>query len=295
MERNKKAIATGIILLLLVIAGAGIYYYYERAKEVPSVQEISEKRLVKVPMKEPVIEEEVIITEEKPVIEEEKEVPVENSVMGEEKEAPELIQVRIDKSDALVRKLAKELSSHPEFAAWLMSKGLIRKFTAIVTNIANGTSPRSHIDFFSPKGDFKVIRENEHLHVDSRGYRRYDPVANVVRSLNVDGCGKLYKELSPVFQESYRELGYPDKDFHDTFTKAIVELLEVPVVGGKILLEEKVITYMMTDSVLENLSQAQKHLLRMGPKNVRTIQQKLREIALATGIPENQLPLATVY
>ena len=65
-----------------------------------------------------------------------------------------------------------------------------------------------------------------------------------------------------------------------------------------IRLEEKVISYSMAamaDEKLEDLSDAQKHLLRMGPKNTAKIQGKLREIAKALGVPENQLPKSRVY
>ncbi len=85
-------------------------------------------------------------------------------------------------------------------------------------------------------------------------------------------------------------MGYPEEDFDKTLDEAIVELLKVPVVKGEILLESKVISYAMADPKLEDLSEAQKHLLRMGPENVRKIQAKLREIGLALGIPENKLP-----
>jgi hypothetical protein len=40
----------------------------------------------------------------------------------------------------------------------------------------------------------------------------------------------------------------------------------------------------LKNPALESLSCAQRQLLRMGPRNVRLIQQKLREIAPATGI-----------
>ena len=50
------------------------------------------------------------------------------------------------------------------------------------------------------------------------------------------------------------------------------------------------IGYAYVDPRLESLSAAQKQLLRMGPENVRTIQAKLREIALALGIPDSRLP-----
>jgi hypothetical protein len=46
----------------------------------------------------------------------------------------------------------------------------------------------------------------------------------------------------------------------------------------------------MVDPELESLSQAQKHLLRMGPENILRIQSKLRELAKALGIASSKLP-----
>jgi hypothetical protein len=62
------------------------------------------------------------------------------------------------------------------------------------------------------------------------------------------------------------------------------------IAEGDIALKEGVISYYMVDEDLEGLSDAQKHLLRMGPQNIRKIQNKLREMAVALGVPENQLP-----
>jgi hypothetical protein len=101
--------------------------------------------------------------------------------------------------------------------------------------------------------------------------------------LDTKGCVTLYRKLTPALQEAYQELGYPDAKFDDALRKAVNELLKVPVVEKNIELEKKVITYMMADPELENLSAAQKHLLRMGPDNVRSIQAKLREMSRALG------------
>ena len=70
----------------------------------------------------------------------------------------------------------------------------------------------------------------------------------------------------------------------------MVELLETPVVDGPIGLEKKVLSYAMTDETLEGLSPAQKQLLRMGPKGVRAVHGKIREMAAALGVPGSRLP-----
>lgn len=98
--------------------------------------------------------------------------------------------------------------------------------------------------------------------------------------------------MKPLFQQAFRKLGYPDRDFQDTLIEAMINLLATPVVEKDIILidSEKGINYLMVDEVLEKLNPAQKHLLRMGPENTLKIQKKLREIALGLGVPDQQLP-----
>jgi len=48
--------------------------------------------------------------------------------------------------------------------------------------------------------------------------------------------------------------------------------------------------YGYADPRLEELTAAQKHLLRTGPRNALVIQTSLRAIALALGIPPERLP-----
>lgn len=271
MKENKKVILTGIIFIAILVLVLVVYYFliYSRPKEAPPVQEVLEEKPAQVPSEKPVSEE--------------------------EKEIPELISVELDKSDEFVRNLAKELSSHPKLVSWLVTKDLVRKFTAAVDNIANGLSPRPQIDFFIPKDYFKIVEKGGSYYEDPSNYDRYNAVADVFLSLNAKRCASFYRQLKPLIQEAYQDLGYPEEDFHKTLTRAIVELLKVPVVDGDIVLVKKVITYMMANPELENLSQAQKHLLRMGPENVRIIQEKLREIAIALEIPESQLPRSKVF
>jgi hypothetical protein len=198
--------------------------------------------------------------------------------------------VGLDQSDPVVREFAGPLTSDPRFARWIQSKELVRKFVAAVDNVANGLSPKSHVDFFSPSGGFKVMNRGGRFFVDESDYSRYDPVAEVFSSLNTADTIRFYRGLKPLINEAYRDLGYPDTDFDETLVRAMAELLEIPVVEGPVRLEKKVVSYAIADETLEALSQAQKQLLRMGPKNVREIQGKIRELAAALGVAESRLP-----
>jgi hypothetical protein len=258
MEEQKKVIIAGVIFILLVVAAAIVYYFfiYSKPQESEKTTEIAQQQ--------PIAEEKIQPEEEK----------------------IEPLDVSLDESDDLVRKLAGELSSHPKLAMWLMSDELIRKFVAAVDNIANGQSPGAQVDFFKPEGEFKVIQEAGENFLDPESYKRYDLVAEVFASLNPKGCVTLYKQLTPAIQEAYKDLGYPNADFNDTLKKAMMELLEVPIVEENIELEKEVVTYTLVDPDLETLSSAQKHLLRMGPDNVRVIKGSLRVMAQSLGFLE---------
>jgi hypothetical protein len=200
--------------------------------------------------------------------------------------------VELDKSDDFVRQWAKELSSHPRLSLWLKSGQLVRRFVAAVDNIANGLSPGTHIDFFVPPGEFVAAKKGTYYVVDPQEFERYNSVVDVFVSLDSKQCVALFHSLKPLCQEAYRDLGYPDQDFEATLVRALAELLETPVVEGDILLEKAVVNYVMLDPDLETLSDAQKHLLRMGPVNTEAIQTKLREMAQILGVQDNQLPKA---
>jgi hypothetical protein len=267
-EEKKHVPQTVLVFFLVLVIGAALYYFLIYKKPGKAAQ--------------PVEPQPAATTEQE-------------TAPSEQAAVPQLPPVELDKSDDLVRQLAKEVSSHPRIPIWLKSEHLIRRFVAAVDNIANGLSPRPHIDFFIPAGDFEVIKKGNVYYADPDGYGRYNPVVDVVVSLDSKQCAYLFRQLKPLFQEAYRDLGYPDQDFQDTFLRAIVELLKTPVVEGAVLLEKTVVSYVMVDDELENLSEAQKHLLRMGPENVGALQAKLREIALALGFQEYRLPQPRFY
>ena len=182
-------------------------------------------------------------------------------------------------SDDWLRGVVAEVSSHPELARWLVSDNLVRRFTAAVDNVARGESPRSHLGFLDPEGDFEVVERGDALYPDPESYERYDRLAAVVDSLDAAGAARLYGRLKPLLQEGYADLGYPDRDFDEALAAAIRHLLATPPPVAQPRLEPGVESYTFRDPRLENLSPAQKHLLRTGPENATAILDKLRQIA----------------
>ena len=200
----------------------------------------------------------------------------------------------IDASDPLVRELLATLTSHPRIAAWLATDGLVRNFTAVVLNVSEGKLPATApgLARLRPSSRFRVVERSGQTSIDVRSYDRYNALADGVASVDAAGSARLYATLRPRLEEAHRDLGVSTVSFDLILERAIVRLLETPVVTEAARVEPlpEGIGYGLADDRLESLSHAQKQLLRMGPRNVRLIQAKLREVALALGIPASRLP-----
>jgi hypothetical protein len=195
----------------------------------------------------------------------------------------------LDVSDPLVRMLVRRLSESPAVTAWLTSDDLIRNFTIIVANIADGTTPAKQLKVLRPASAFSVVERDGHPYVDPHTYARYAVIANAFASLDPVATARLYGTLKPRIEEAHRELGSADRSFDRTLERAINVLLETPILDGPVRLAPKGIGYAYADQRLEGLTAAQKHLLRMGPEHVRIVLKKLSRIGSALGIPPEQL------
>jgi len=130
---------------------------------------------------------------------------------------------------------------------------------------------------------------------DPASYTRYDEIARVLAALDPEACAALYRRFEPLVDEVHAGLGAPDTPLRDVLGRAAAELLVAPRVIGEPELVFHVNHYRYADPNLERLSGAQKLVLRTGPANARRIQDKLREIALALGVPERDLPETPVH
>jgi hypothetical protein len=199
----------------------------------------------------------------------------------------------LDQTDPAVRELVRQLTSNPRVAAWLATNGLIRNFTVSVANVAEGVTPARHLGVLRPSSGFRVTERSGNVYIDPAAYARYDTLAAAAASIDPAGAARLYSTLKPRIEDASRELGMTGTPFDRTLERAIVSLLEVPTLpegSVRVVSEVRGIGYGYADPGLEALTAAQKHLLRMGPRNVQTIQSSLRAIAIALGIPAERLP-----
>lgn len=192
----------------------------------------------------------------------------------------------LNASDEFVRALVRTLSQKPEWAAWLASGNLVRTFVVSVDKIAVGSSPGKELKPAAPSGRFQTLGNGATLRIDPQSYDRYNAVANAIDAIDPEAAARAYRRLSPLMQQAFAELEYGNLSFDDRLARALGLLVDTPVPEGDVMLRATSVTFQFADPELEALSPAQKHLLRMGPHNMRLVQTKLRAFARAAGLTQ---------
>jgi hypothetical protein len=256
--------AIAVATVVLVALAIGLYWYFGRGVDEPPVETAVEST------PDPILRRPIAVdAEPEPAV-----VP----------------PVDLSASDEFIRNAVGTISSHPRLAEWLVNDRLIQRFVVVVDNIADGSNPAQHVPSMRPETRFTTAGEGPTLRVDPQSYSRYDLHAQIIASLDTRGTADLYLMLVPLMNEAYVELGNPERPFSQTLERAIVSILSTPIVDDPPTLVEYAPFFQYADPNLESLPPAQKQLLGMGPDNIRTIQAKLRQIALAVGISDSRLP-----
>jgi hypothetical protein len=203
--------------------------------------------------------------------------------------SPPLVLPALDESDAALRDWIAALSSNTHWATWLANEGLARRFVVVVENIADGENPKGHLDFLAPSEAISIVGAGSHAELDPSGFSRYDSVAAAIDSVDAGGAAALYRNLTPLFDEAYAELGHSAGEFGTTLERAMSKLLATPRVTSPIAVRRVSVYYAFADPRLEALDPAQKQLIRMGPTNQVKILAKLEALAAAIReVPQSQ-------
>ncbi len=210
--------------------------------------------------------------------------PVENGAVAAAaaapKPAPDFELPEMANSDSVLRSLVAGVSSHPRIAEWLVHDDLIRRFTAVVANVAFDENPAVHVPFLRPQGGFAARPAGEGWRADPAGSRRYAVLVEAFTSLDPAGTAELYWRFRPLIDQSYRDLGYLGS-FDDVLRRSAQRLLDAPVAPAEFAVEPWIGSYRFTDPQLEDLTPAQKALVRMGPEHQRRVQGHLRQLLQA--------------
>lgn len=197
--------------------------------------------------------------------------------------APAEPAIAVDEAAAQAtwQKAVAGLSSAPEWSTWTRQPGILRRLISAVSSLAEGASPGAMLGFLVPEKPFSVTENEATTVISQESYARYDPLVRVAESLDPAAVARAYELLSPTIESLYRELAPPGRTFRMTIEGAAERLITVSVPTGELEVVLDGALYRFADPQLEAKSAAEKHLLRMGPENMRRLQAKLRAIEQA--------------
>jgi len=156
----------------------------------------------------------------------------------------------------------------------LVTPGLIHNIVATVDALPREKVARRVFPVEATPGRFRV-GANGTFGADNA--RRYDPWMKMIRAVPPAQAAAVYRRFYPLFQQAYRELGYPDGHFNDRLVEVIDDLLSTPETAFPIKVTAPGVMYQYADPALESLPIGQKMLLRLGPANLSDVKAKLRE------------------
>jgi hypothetical protein len=115
--------------------------------------------------------------------------------------------------------------------------------------------------------------------VDVATYARWNSAVNALLQVNAADAAQAYVNVKPLFDEAYREFGYPDGDFDDAIDRAIRMLMSTPVPAADPVLLARPAYFEHDSAALRSLPPVQKQFLLTGPEHRQQIQGWLRRFA----------------
>ena len=185
---------------------------------------------------------------------------------------------------ARVRSLLEAVSSNPLFRSWVGEGDLVRRWVVVTDNLAEGVSPRAQLPFLAPARPFSVEARGGNTVIAPAAYQRYDAAADAIASIDAAALGRVYRELHAPLQAAYRALGYPAASLDAVSARALHRLADLPLPAGDVAVTPAPGGgYFFADPRLEELGPVEKHLLRLGPRNARLVQEKARQLLAELG------------
>jgi hypothetical protein len=270
--------------LLIVVVGAIALYYsgWFGTGEAPST-ETGTPVMAEQPAR---IEEQA---ESRPVPELE---PALEKRMPAAQELEEIPLPPLSESDSLVLESLSDVFGPAEVQRYFVGEDVAARAVANIDALDSRQVPGSVQVLRGPQDSFRAVEDPAPPTVirneagdpipqylsDPANDERYSAYVEMLESVDTETIVALYRKQYPLFEEAYRQLGYPDGDFEDRLKLVIDELLATPEVSGPVRYIKPEAFYLFADEELEALPAGQKMLIRMGSENAERVKAKLAEI-----------------
>jgi len=185
----------------------------------------------------------------------------------------------IDQSDAVLADAAgAALPNRRLLAEFFFLDDVARRLVVTVDNLPRETVAVRLRSVKPIPGQLRTRGSEQNLVLSPDNYRRYAPFVRLLDAIDPKTLVTVYTRFYPLFQQEYRNIGYPNRYFNDRVVEAIDDLLDAPEIHGPVRLAQPRVLYQFADPELEALSAGQKMMIRMGPENAARLKLKLQAI-----------------
>jgi hypothetical protein len=195
-----------------------------------------------------------------------------------EEHPPEKPLPALNDSDAAVAEALGGLWNAGTLEQFFHLKDFIRRVVATIDNLPRAKLALRLMPVKPVAGPFLIAGKDAELAVNPANAARYAPYVRLAEALDTKQVVALYVRFYPLFQQAYRELGYPKGYFNDRLVEVIDHLLAAPEVRAPVRLVRPKVFYLYADPELEARSAGQKILMRIGAENAGRLKAKLREL-----------------
>lgn len=183
--------------------------------------------------------------------------------------------VPVEDAEARAWRALADLSAAPLWGTCLTAGGLVDRWAASIASAAAGVSPRRQLDFLAPRQPFSAELRGGRAVLSAASAARYDPLGDLVGSISAEAFSHALRELRPLLQRAL-----PD-DLDGLLSKALGAIANAPEPAAELELSAAGAVYRFADPQLERLSDLEKHLLRVGPRNRALARRKAQELLAA--------------
>lgn len=272
-----------IIAVIVVLAAAAAYYFF-------TVNQPAEQEMVT--QTPEVVVESTEAPPAPPVTPESEPVPETVIEAVEPEEAEERPLPVLAESDPVVLESLDQLVGESAVSQFVVPDNVISRVVATIDMLGGRQVPAVVQAIEGPESSFAVtvndrpesiIRNEEgdpipQFIIDPANYQRYTPYVEALEAADPGALIDSYQQLYPLFQEAFRQMGYPDGDFNERLIAVIDDLLATPVITGPVNVIKPEAYFLYADPDLESRSAGQKILMRMGNENATRVKTVLSEI-----------------
>ncbi|MFZ9624516.1 MAG: DUF3014 domain-containing protein [Burkholderiaceae bacterium] len=204
--------------------------------------------------------------------------PVERILGADTPIDPATASLEAAASDKAIAAALGNFPGREQLLRFVLPADIVQKIVLTIDNLPGDSMSMQYRAVVATPGSFQVERRDGEPAIAAQNARRYDAFVAFASGLDARRLAALYKRFYPLFQKTYRSIGYPEGHFNDRVVQAIDDLLAAPSPAGAIFLEQPRVLYEFAESSLERRSVGQRIMIRVGPEHAAKLKAKLREL-----------------